>query len=134
MRRLVAIAMMLGALAPGPAGWASDAYAQAEQAIRDFRMRTYLQTPCEASFARFWRALRVEGTQGLVYLTTPFGGRRYFTYGAVDAEGALAKAQDHCRRDAGEHGDMVLHVLRDRALDKERRKRQFEHAERAIGQ
>ncbi|MEM7743572.1 MAG: hypothetical protein AAF409_07660 [Pseudomonadota bacterium] len=131
IRTLAATAMLLAA-ASAQAN-EQRAYAAAEAAIADFRDVSFLPTACETAFSDFWKAFRVQVEPGFVYLTNPFGTRQYFGYGNPGAEDMLVAAQAACRDQAGEHGDMVLHVLRDRALEKERRIHQFEHAERVIG-
>ncbi len=128
------LVLLIGALPQtGAANEDAERYAAAEEAIRGFREQTFLITDCEARFAAFWRAYRAEGDRSLVYETDPLGERVYFGFGNPAGEPLLEDARAACYEQTGGQASMVLRVLRDRALEKERRHRHFRHAERVIG-
>ena len=131
-RHLAAAALAVFMTSGGAAVANEEAYEAAEEAIRAFRDDTFLLTPCERAFSRFWRAYRAGKERALVFEITPFGAREYFGRGNPASEPLLVTARDVCSDQIGRPAGMVLRVLRDRERQKEKRVERIRHAERFV--
>jgi hypothetical protein len=135
LRSLVAAWMALtGASVSATESGSREAWAlnEAETAVRGFRERSFLPTPCERAFRDFWTAYVAPGDEGLLAEPYIFSPRDHFGWGNLAAAPLLEAAQTVCAEQTGARGDLVVRVLTDREKAKAERKARIRKAHSLI--
>ena len=104
----------------------------ARVAVAEMRQASVLPTPCEQAFGAFWRAFEAPGAAGLLRDGPEPDRGPVFGHGNLDARPMLVEAQRVCAGATGARGDLVVRVLKERAVAKRERLEALEATRRLI--